>query len=66
MEKYRAKRDCFYNDFFLKKGEILTVARGTVIDFNLLEKITEPKAEEVATKPKIEGIVTNTKTESKK
>jgi|LSQX01.3.fsa_nt_gb hypothetical protein len=50
MEKYRAKRDCYYNDFFLKKGEILTVAKGTVVDFNLLEKITEPKAKEVATK----------------
>ncbi len=50
MDKYRATRDCYYNDFLLKKGEILTVPKGTVIDFKLLEKITDPKGEDVEPK----------------
>jgi len=52
MDKYRAKRDCFYNDFFLKKGEILTVAKGTVVNFKLLEKVTEGKPEKVVAEEK--------------
>ena len=41
MDTYVAKRDCYWDGLFLKKGETIKVAKGTVIEFNLLEKMTE-------------------------
>jgi hypothetical protein len=39
MDTYVAKKDCYYNGMFLKKGQTLKVAKGTVIEFKLLEKV---------------------------
>lgn len=41
METYVALRDCYWNGMFLKKGQTLQVAKGTVIEFKLLEKVTK-------------------------
>ncbi|MDC7229714.1 MAG: hypothetical protein PQJ48_05355 [Sphaerochaetaceae bacterium] len=41
MDTYVAKRDCYWNGLFLKKGQTIKVAKGTVISFNLLEKLAE-------------------------
>lgn len=41
METYIALRDCYWDGLFLKKGETIQVPKGKVIEFNLLEKVTE-------------------------
>lgn len=41
METYVALRDCFWEGLFLKKGETTQVAKGTVVEFELLKKVTE-------------------------
>ena len=41
MEKYIAKRNCYWNGMFLKKGETIEVPKGTEIGFALLEKVPE-------------------------
>lgn len=48
MDKYIAKRDCYCQGHFLKKGEEMQVPKGTKIDFTLVEKVapvevTDPK-----------------------
>lgn len=50
---YRAKRDCYYNGNFLRKGETITVGAGT----SVVEKFLEPvsKAEPVKSKKKDEA-----------
>jgi hypothetical protein len=45
MDTYVAKRDCYWEGMFLKKGQTIKVAKGTVINFNLLEKVAEDEAE---------------------
>ncbi|MGD8113869.1 MAG: hypothetical protein ACQEWA_03185 [Sphaerochaetaceae bacterium] len=39
MDEYRAKRDCYYEGHYLKKGEIIKVKKGTEVKFALLEKV---------------------------
>jgi len=41
MDTYVALRDCYWNGMFLKKGQTLQVAKGTAIDFKLLDKVVE-------------------------
>ena len=40
MDTYIAKKDCYYNGMFLKKGQTLKVAKGTEVAFKLLEKVS--------------------------
>lgn len=53
MDTYIAKKDCYYNGLFLKKGQTLKVAKGTVIEFKLLEKmvVDEAVGKQVEDKP---------------
>lgn len=43
MDTYIAKRDCYYQGHYLKKGQTLQVPKGTVVAFKLLEKVGEPE-----------------------
>ncbi|MGE0075339.1 MAG: hypothetical protein AB7S52_08940 [Sphaerochaetaceae bacterium] len=61
MDTYIAKKDCYYNGMFLKKGQTLKVAVGTVIEFKLLEKVVEDEAVDKKAEEKPVG-----KTDSKK
>jgi len=46
MEQYIAKRNCYYNGLYLKKGEVITVPKGTKVTFALLEKYVKPAPSE--------------------
>jgi hypothetical protein len=52
MDTYVAKKDCYYNGMFLKKGQTLKVAKGTDVQFKLLEKVStdEPVEKKTASK----------------
>jgi len=39
MDEYRAKRDCYYEGHYLKKGQTIKVKKGTEVKFKLLEKV---------------------------
>jgi hypothetical protein len=52
MESYVAKRDCYYDGMFLKKGQTIKVAKGADIQFKWLEKVStdEPVEKKTASK----------------
>lgn len=46
MEEYVALRDCYFDGHYLKKGQTIKVAKGRVIEFALLRKMTEDETPE--------------------
>ncbi len=51
MEEYRAKRDCYFNGLYLKKGQIVKLSEEVVGDFKLLELVNKKVPDVPKTKP---------------
>jgi len=51
MEEYRAKRDCYFNGLYLKKGQVVKLSKEVVGDFKLLELVHKVETEEPKKKP---------------
>ena len=52
MDKYKAKRECYFMGKFLKKDETFYVPKDTKVTFTLVEKVEEPKVIETEKKTK--------------
>jgi hypothetical protein len=51
MEEYRAKRDCYFNGLYLKKGQVVKLSKEVVGDFKLLELVNKGVPEAPKAKP---------------